>query len=285
MTLPPDRGCVEDQPQRLANRDVWKYSDSFDHFRAAAGRGRHSRAPMKNPFSQDIGVSVKMPGVTSLDKYCFALQSIHVNPNWAAENIQVIRTLMERSSLYRRAMAPIMIVVGIIGVVSSVIPFFWPIKSNPGFSLFWLSSAVIALFSAFLLVRKQAVKEGEPFWSSPTRRIAQAITPAFVAGFVPVIFFSFPEFGSPKLIWILPPIWMLLYGCALHAAGFFMQRGIRLFGWIFVAAGCAVSICGLVFPQLQTMTAAHIVMGIFFGLAHLACGGYFYCTEKRKNAT
>ena len=198
-----------------------------------------------------------------------------VNPNWAAENLQVIRTLMERSSLYRRALAPIMIVVGIIGLISAVLATFWPIKTNPAFTLFWLGSAIIALFAAFLLVRRQAVKEGEAFWSSPTRRIAQAIMPPFVAGFVPSICFSFPEFASPKLIWILPPIWMVLYGCALHAAGFFMQRGIRLFGWLFVIAGCAVLILGLLFSNIQTMAAANGIMGIFFGLGHLGCGGYF----------
>ena len=31
-----------------------------------------------------------------------------MEPNWAAEHLQVIRTLMERSALYRRALAPIM---------------------------------------------------------------------------------------------------------------------------------------------------------------------------------
>jgi len=38
-----------------------------------------------------------------------------MDTNWAAENLQVIRTLMERSTLYRRALAPVMLVSGLIG--------------------------------------------------------------------------------------------------------------------------------------------------------------------------
>src|SRR6266540_1083328 len=32
--------------------------------------------------------------------------------NWAAENLRVIRTLMERSAVYRRALAPLMLLAG-----------------------------------------------------------------------------------------------------------------------------------------------------------------------------
>jgi len=30
----------------------------------------------------------------------------------------------------------------------------------------------------------------------------------------------------------LPPAWAMAYGCAVHAAGFFTARGVRLFGWL-----------------------------------------------------
>ena len=35
--------------------------------------------------------------------------------NWAEENLQTIRTLMERSAVYRRALAPIMLFAGALG--------------------------------------------------------------------------------------------------------------------------------------------------------------------------
>ncbi len=40
--------------------------------------------------------------------------------NWAAQHLQTIRTLMERSALYRRALAPIFTFVGAIGILAAV---------------------------------------------------------------------------------------------------------------------------------------------------------------------
>ena len=45
-----------------------------------------------------------------------------------------------------------------------------------------MAVAVICLAEAFLLIRRQALKEAEAFWSPPTRRVAQAISPAFLRG-------------------------------------------------------------------------------------------------------
>jgi len=44
--------------------------------------------------------------------------------------------------------------------------------------------AFTAVAAAFLLVRLQAFKDSEPFWSPPTRRVAQALLPALAAGFL-----------------------------------------------------------------------------------------------------
>ena len=33
-------------------------------------------------------------------------------------------------------------------------------------------------------------------------------------------------------------MWLLFYGCALHAAGFFMPRGMKWFGWIYIGLAC-----------------------------------------------
>jgi hypothetical protein len=85
------------------------------------------------------------------------------------------------------------------------------------------------------------------------------------------------------MLW-LPLSWVVLYGCAFHAAGFFMPRGMRLFGWIFVLGGCAVFALGI--PDWgQPLDWAHGIMGVFFGGLHLAYGVYLYFTEQRRNET
>jgi hypothetical protein len=77
---------------------------------------------------------------------------------------------------------------------------------------------------------------------------------------------------------------MLLYGCALNAAGFFMTRGIRLFGWVFIACGCGLMTSPFWGQGMPQLLQAHTVMGATFGGLHLAYGVYLYFTEKGKNA-
>ena len=79
----------------------------------------------------------------------------------------------------------------------------------------------------------------------------------------------------------LPVGWIILYGCALHAAGFFMPRGMKIFGWAFVLGGCALAIFDWPGPLY---VYAHGMMGFFFGALHLAYGVYLYFTERGKNA-
>lgn len=210
--------------------------------------------------------------------------------NWAAEHLQVIRTLMERSAVYRRALAPVMTFNGAVGTLAALAGWGFKISSPRGFILFWACVGALAVAGSFLLVRRQALKESEPFWSPPTRRITQAMLPALVAGFVigAVTWATVvlgPERIDPLLgvLW-LPLSWVVLYGCAFHAAGFFMPRGMRIFGWAFVIGGCGLFALGV--PDwADSPTCAHVIMGFFFGVLHLAYGVYLYFTEQRKNET
>jgi len=204
--------------------------------------------------------------------------------NWAADHLQVIRTLMERSALYRRALAPIMLACGVIGIAAATAACFVKLNGPAMFAGFWLGVGVVASLISFLLVRRQALKDAEPFWSTPTRRVCQALLPPFLIGLTgAVIFLTFKDL-TPGAGWFLAVLWVCVYGCALNAAGFFMQRGIRLFGWGFVVGGCIAFVAGELRPSLQTAEAAHYLMGIFFGVLHLAYGVYLYFTEKSRNA-
>jgi hypothetical protein len=220
------------------------------------------------------------PRKPALQKTTLQCKVCGMENNWASEHLQVIRTLMERSALYRRALAPIMIVSGCIGLAAAVVPCVVPIDSDRTFSLFWLGVSLIALVADLLLVRRQALKEAEPFWSLPTRRVVEALLPAFIAGFVAAVAEVFISGSSTA--WLLAVAWIIAYGCALHAAGFFMQRGFKLFGWVFIVSGSALLLAGVALPQLATIEVAHYLMGVFFGVLHLGYGVYLYFTEKRK---
>ncbi len=207
-----------------------------------------------------------------------------MQPNWAAENLQVIRTLMERSALYRRALAPIATFLGVIGIVAALVGWTMKIESVGAFSIYWMAVSLVGIAGAFVLVRRQALKHEEKFWSPPTRRIAQAIIPPLFVGLVLGVVVGVTFQGSDQAAsFCLVIIWTILYGLALHSAGFFMQRGIRLFGWGFLLAGLAIVGMDALDEKVQNFSP-HWLMGAIFGGAHLAYGIYLYFTEKGKNA-
>jgi hypothetical protein len=205
--------------------------------------------------------------------------------NWAADHLQTIRTLMERSAVYRRALAPIMILCGVLGVAGGIAGWRLKISADRDFVLFWSGVALLALTGSFLLARRQALKDSEPFWSPPTRRVAQALLAPLVVGCFINALIAY-DGGKSGMMALFAALWACLYGCALHSAGFFMVRGIKLLGWIFIAIGCALF---LFTPgrriQYAPDLSPHLLMAGIFGGLHLAYGIYLYFTEKRKNAT
>jgi len=204
-----------------------------------------------------------------------------MEPKWAEENLQTIRTLMERSAVYRRALAPIMIFAGIIGVAAAAIGILWPLNTFQGFIVLWFSAAILAIIGALLIARRQALKDQEVFWSPPTRRVVQALLPPLAAGLclgvLPVFFFD----NSLAFAEFVTPVWVLFYGFALHSAGFFMSRGIKLFGWVFIICPCLLAYA-IVFNWTDLTIKPHWVMGFFFGGLHLAYGAYLYLTERKN---
>src|SRR6266545_2613517 len=117
--------------------------------------------------------------------------------NWAAEHLQVIRTLMERSAVYRRALAPIMTFAGLVGFGAAVAGCLLKIDAPGHFVLYWIVIGLVALVGSFWLVRRQALKESEPFWSPPTRRMTQALLPPLTAGFIISVVLFFMVKSAP----------------------------------------------------------------------------------------
>jgi hypothetical protein len=199
---------------------------------------------------------------------------------WAVENLQTIRNLMERSAVYRRTLAPIMLLAGVSGVAAAAGGLLFHLDSTTGFALLWLIAALIVVAGAFLIARQQAMRDKEPFWSPPTKRVAQAMLPSLTAGMIVGVTFVL---GDVDLTLLLPLLWALFYGCALHAAGFFMPRGVRWFGWIYIAlAGGGLCYLTAVNPNLDL--SGHWVMGFFFGGLQLIYGAYLYLTERKTSS-
>jgi hypothetical protein len=209
-----------------------------------------------------------------------------MQPNWAEENLQVIRYLMENASIYRRTLAPVMAVVGVTGIAAAAVGASMDLEAARPFVSFWVMVAIVCMAEAFLIIRRQALKQLEPFWTPPTNRIAQAVSPAFFAGLVLAIVVWSAGPTDQMAMLLLVPIWMTLFGLAMHAAGFFMPRGFRLFGWIFIFFGLAATAAIISLGHdtaLPNLPYANLGMGIFFGGGHAAYSIYLFFTEKRQN--
>src|SRR3954465_9919493 len=134
-----------------------------------------------------------------------------MDTNWAAEHLQVIRTLMERSAVYRRALAPIMILNGVLGTMGALIGTAMGIDMPRSFILFWGCVALVAMAVSFFLVRRQALKAAEPFWSPPTRRVTQAmLPPLFAGGFAALVCYWIAPTAPNGLGYVLSMLWLPL---------------------------------------------------------------------------
>jgi len=202
--------------------------------------------------------------------------------NSAAEHLQVIRTLMERSALYRRTLAPIMLSVGTLGTLAALGGITFQIQAMRPFGVWWLVTALVAVAIAFFIARRQALKDREPFWSPPTRRVTQALLPPLASGLFLSLLLTVLQADDFVLLFVFLNVFF--YGCALHAAGFFMPRGMKLFGWLMLALAAVILALLAVLEADSSALMDHALMGFFFGALHLGYGGYLYLTERRKTA-
>ena len=72
---------------------------------------------------------------------------------------------------------------------------------------------------------------------------------------------------------------------AQKLAGFFMPRGIKLFGWLYLLL--AFVMLFVLWSEWLKLSVQqnHLVMGAVFGGVHLAYGIYLHFTEKRGDAS
>lgn len=203
-----------------------------------------------------------------------------MNSDWAAEQLRTIRTLMERSALYRRALAPVMSLTGVLGLAAGAVGYAARLEDARHFIGFWGGTACLALALVSLLIRRQAFQASEPFWSLPMRRVTQAALLPAVAAVVLSLYLWLGE-PEPESVYELILLWLLLYGLAVHAAGFFMRRGIRLFGGLMALLSLGLGGYFLWAGPPAAGAQAHLWMGALFGAPHLAYGIYLYFTEQQ----
>lgn len=191
--------------------------------------------------------------------------------DYASRQLRVIRSLMERATIYRSISAPMALVGGLLSLGGFATA--WYAESvrhhslTPGnFRTVWLVILTLTAATNFFFLSRGAARRGEPFFSSGMKCALLSLAPAFfVAGVLTITLHRPIE---------LAVAWITLYGLGLLGTQHFAPRSLVALGAVFLVAG-GVLLCTwkhLFMPNPHLEPSALVVSGIMaatFGGFHL----------------
>jgi hypothetical protein len=205
--------------------------------------------------------------------------------SWAEEDLRVIRSLMERATVYRAISSPTALVGGVLAIVTTALIYwnnevsqiFGHVIRGRQFVKMWVVTLAVVLMANAYFIWREARRTGRPFISSGMRLALLAIAPCLlVPATFTAWFYSTGYLGGAELDLVV--VWIVSYGLALLSTALFAPRSLALLGW-------AVLITGLGVPSLTHLVEYFSVdvplvsMGLTFGVYHLI---YSLCTWPRK---
>ena len=219
----------------------------------------------------------------------------------AADHLKVIRSLMERATIYRTISWPTALFGGGLALILAALIFLREQAaindgtiaekgiSEPAWVICWIVALVLTgLFNAWLISRK-AKREERPFFSPGLKMALRALVPPMIAG--GVIGTALTLSGTAA---IGASIWVICYGLALLATRSLAPKSIPRLGYAFLVAGILAFLFawsdgenplpGVGAPNhLESpMLEANLIMGISFGVFHLLYGFFVMKTAGEK---
>lgn len=148
----------------------------------------------------------------------------------AAEQLQFIRDVMERSGTFTAVPGWGSIAMGLTAILGAGLAATQPTPER--WLLVWLVCAGLAAgLGAGSLVRK-ARRSDEALFTGAGRKYALGLLPGFVAGAVLTA-----ACWQHDLVELIPGIWLLLYGAATITGGAYSVRIVPLMGLAFMVVG------------------------------------------------
>ncbi len=203
-----------------------------------------------------------------------------MNANKAAQELKVIRQLMERPVRYSTMS-------GLSGILAGLAAFgglaadwaisgAWQDKPHTAMKinvLVWAGVLAVAFAGTVICTRLRELRQNMPFWSGVKKRILLTILPPFVAGvgLTLIVVYRWHVGWEPNEWGLIPPIWMLFYGLALWQVGLLSPVEVRLLGAAFLACGLAAALWFQPHPYWSlgvTFGGFHIVYGLAVWVRH-----------------
>ncbi|MEN8797013.1 MAG: hypothetical protein ABF328_09920 [Akkermansiaceae bacterium] len=193
----------------------------------------------------------------------------------AEENLAIIRSMMERATVYRMISGPTALFGG---VLTLLVVFLFPwaeFEAPRDWKWVWFGVAILVLVMNTVLVILKSTREKTTLFSPGLKMGLKAIVPALLIGFVIGIIQN--DLSSEELAWI----WMLCYGAALCATSSFAPRSMWWLGIFFIVTGLYF------FRDIPSggysIVRANMMMSQTFGGYHLVYGFYVLLVEKKRS--
>jgi len=189
----------------------------------------------------------------------------------AARNLELIRTLMERTTQYQLLTARAGLAAGSLAGAGAL-AFLVLDASNP-----WQFGGVwgVVFFGSLLATCVGTVlrsrERSERVWSRQARAVLLALAPSLLAALLLSVFFF--SRGGQEHLW-LPGVWMLCYGQGALATAAYAPTPIR-------SLGAAALLLGGLTLWLGPGWAV-VMMGLVFGLGHIGLGAALLVAERRQ---
>ena len=190
----------------------------------------------------------------------------------AEENLKIIRSLMERGTLYRAISVPSALVIGLLSLGAGFIQakaliFNWNRSPLTSFVFLWI--LVFILIGSFnfywLIVRTR----GETSHFSRIKKAIICMLPSGLAG----AFFTWFSYHTGMLVEMIS-FWMIFYGLGLLSTMVFAPRSVLFLGWSFLFSG----FLSFILSESLLLYIPHII-ALTFGLYHLV---YAFFAWERK---
>jgi hypothetical protein len=206
---------------------------------------------------------------------------MHQERSKAEEDLRVIRSLMERATVYRAISAPAALVAGCLSIFAAAAIYLATNRPVHGraFAAIWLVVLVIAVATNAFFIWREAKKDGRPFISSGMKLSLRAIAPnLLIPAAVTLWFLASGYKGAAEQELVV--VWMAFYGLALLSTGLFAPRSLVRLGWAFLLTALALLALRNATRDLPA-NLPNVAMGVTFGLYHLI---YAVCAWPRKRA-
>lgn len=197
----------------------------------------------------------------------------------AAEQLRVIRTMMERATIFRALSGEAALVGGAMSLAAG-----WLSEGKRGMAWgsVWLGGLAVVLVFAIWQLARTAQAHNRPFFSHGLKVALRGGLPSLVAG--GFLGLCFLKYSAPLPEHFAAAFWILHYGLALLALREFAPKSMVWLGVAFVLAGlacfCALSFVQAARPLIGRMGPSG-VMAATFGGFHLLYGAAIVTTTRR----